>query len=83
MSTLIAVYRPGGRTQRCDARCYTAGVGTECDCICEGSNHSVGIERAVEQTRELMERWIAAARRNDPQILRVEIDLQANTVPLF
>lgn len=37
---------------RCDARCYEA-EGGECDCICGGRNHGVGLKRAVENNREL------------------------------
>lgn len=37
---------------RCDARCYMA-KGKDCHCICGGKNHGVGLEKAVENTKEL------------------------------
>ena len=41
-----------GPTQRCDARCYNA-KGGKCDCICTGRNHGAGIQKALENVREM------------------------------
>ncbi|SDH67276.1 hypothetical protein SAMN05421505_12027 [Sinosporangium album] len=83
MATMLAILRPGGRTQRCDARCYTARPDTECDCLCRGVNHGQGVRRAVVNTRRLVEEWVAVSLAKDPQHFRVEIDLEAQTEPLF
>lgn len=57
MTTLIAVYNSSGCVGRCDAKCYDA-QSPDCDCICNGRNHGVGRERAIEQTREQVEEWL-------------------------
>jgi hypothetical protein len=57
MTTLIAVYNSEGCVGRCDAKCYNA-QSLECDCICGGANHGAGIDKAVENTREMVENWI-------------------------
>lgn len=33
---------------RCDVRCWTA-TGPRCECVCNGANHGVGLERALER----------------------------------
>ena len=60
--TLIAVYKSGGDkgaacVGRCDARCYEASE-PHCDCICGGRNHGAGQQRAMDNTRDMCERWI-------------------------
>lgn len=47
MATLIHVRYGSGQTHRCDARCYDAKM-PNCQCICGGKNHGVGITKAVE-----------------------------------
>ena len=37
--------------RRCDARCYGA-KGDECNCVCGGENHGIGLELAVKNTKE-------------------------------
>ncbi|MCA1571075.1 MAG: hypothetical protein LC798_12280 [Chloroflexi bacterium] len=61
MTTLIGVYNSEGCVGRCDARCYDAKH-PDCDCICGGKNHGAGLNRAVENTRELASAWIEKAR---------------------
>ena len=51
MTTLIAVYTSDGCVGRCDAKCYNAEH-PECECICGGRNHGVGLSRALDNTRE-------------------------------
>ena len=59
MSTLIAVYNSDGCVGRCDAKCHDAHE-SDCDCICGGSNHGVGRERAIENTRTRARVWLEA-----------------------
>jgi hypothetical protein len=54
MATLIEVYNSYGCIGRCDARCYDAKE-PECKCICGGVNHGVGLKRAIEFSRELVD----------------------------
>lgn len=56
MTTLLSVGNSEG-TRRCDARCYDA-EGGQCDCVCGGKNHGVGLKRAVDNTREMGERML-------------------------
>jgi len=57
MTTLIAVGNSEGCYGRCDAKCYNASC-PECTCICNGANHGKGLEKAMEQTREMYEQWM-------------------------
>ena len=57
MTTLIAAYNSDGCVGRCDARCHQATT-PECDCICGGMNHSVGLRRAAANTQAMAETWI-------------------------
>lgn len=59
MTTLVSVHNSEGCVGRCDARCYEA-QGPDCDCVCGGKNHGAGLEKAMENTREWAEEWIAA-----------------------
>lgn len=51
--TLLEVGNSEG-ARRCDAKCYTA-EGAECDCICGGTNHGVGLEQAMRNTYSMVE----------------------------
>lgn len=53
MTTTIAVYNSEGCVGRCDATCHDA-TGAKCDCICGGKNHGAGLQKAVENNRELI-----------------------------
>ncbi len=59
MATLLTVGNSEGE-RRCDAKCYDA-EGGDCDCVCGGKNHGAGLQRALENTRELGERWLEQA----------------------
>ncbi|MGW0486170.1 hypothetical protein [Nonomuraea sp. NPDC003214] len=83
MATLLALSLPGGRVLRCDARCYLAANDTECDCICKGANHGVGLHTALIMTKRQLEQWIAAVREKDGDILHVEIGLEVQQMSLF
>ena len=60
MTALIAVYTGDGCAGRCDAKCYNAW-GPECRCICQGGNHGVGRQEAIDNTREQAESWLEHA----------------------
>lgn len=53
MTTVLAVYNSDGCVGRCDANCHDARSAT-CDCICGGKNHGAGLQKAVENNRELI-----------------------------
>ncbi len=57
MTTLIAIYGSEGCDGRCDARCYDA-KNHNCNCVCGGRNHGVGLEKAAENTREMVDQWV-------------------------
>jgi hypothetical protein len=64
--TLISAHNSEGEIGRCDAKCYGAEPGGDCDCICVGRNHAAGQEAAIENTRELAESWIDKAAAANP-----------------
>jgi hypothetical protein len=57
MSTLIYASDGDQCIGKCDATCYNA-TGPDCDCICGGRNHGVGLKQATENTREYAEEWM-------------------------
>jgi len=59
MTTLISYQSSSGDQGRCDAKCYNAKH-ENCTCICGGKNHGVGLDQAIDNTREMVEDWIAA-----------------------
>ncbi|MFG1977010.1 hypothetical protein ACGFJC_47425 [Nonomuraea fuscirosea] len=73
MATLLAITLPGGRVLRCDARCYLATPGSDCDCVCKSVNHAKGLQVALILTRKQVQRWIEAAHRRHSNIIDVEI----------
>lgn len=52
MTTLIQGYGALG-SRRCDAKCYAAEPGSDCDCICDGANHGRGMDKAIRITRRI------------------------------
>ncbi len=51
--------------RRCDAKCYNAKH-PSCDCVCGGKNHGAGLDRAMDNVREI---FLAAMPNNvDPEI---------------
>jgi len=50
---VLVRFEHGGRVRRCDARCYN-GESSRCTCVCGGINHGVGIQRALENSREAL-----------------------------
>ena len=65
MVTLIEFRNGRGVIGRCDAKCYTAQH-PDCDCICGGRNHGTGLQRDIENTRELAEGWLERCRAAHP-----------------
>lgn len=57
MACLIYASNSSGCTGKCDANCYEA-TGHECDCICGGMNHGVGLKRAIDNTSQYADEWI-------------------------
>lgn len=57
MTTLIAIYNVDGFVGQCDARCYNAKQ-PNCDCICQGKNHGVGIHAAAQNTLRETAAWL-------------------------
>ena len=54
MATLIKGSPGTGqkRQRNCNIQCYNA-KGETCLCVCQGKNHGVGLEKAIENTREM------------------------------
>ena len=75
MTTLIAAYNSNGCVGRCDAKCYLAQH-PECDCICGGKNHGVGLKMATDNTRELAEKWIKDWKLIYPETEKFEVPAQ-------
>jgi hypothetical protein len=82
MTTLIAVYNSEGCAGQCDAKCYNAW-GPECHCICQGANHGLGRQAAIDNTRELAESWLEQARADGQDITHAEMAIDAQHQPLF
>lgn len=82
MVTLISWQSSGGDAGRCDAKCYGAELPV-CDCICGGRNHGAGLEKALDQTRELADGWVAEARAGGQVIPWYEVPADVRTEPLF
>jgi len=71
MATLIIVSTAGGHKQRCGANCYNATT-PQCDCICGGLNHGVGLQQAQTNTQHHVRRIIERL-DNDPNIKNWQI----------
>jgi len=82
MVTLISYQSSGGDQGRCDAKCYDAHE-AECDCICGGRNHRVGLQQATDNTRELAQSWIDRAKANGQDVSHVQLALDVQHEPLF
>ena len=67
---------------RCDAKCYNA-TGEKCECICGGLNHGAGINKAVENTNELAERWMTEYQAKFDEPLEFEVMEKPVQLALF
>lgn len=64
--TLIT-YGNSETQRRCDAHCHDATTpACECECICGGANHGVGLAQAQENTRELADEWMTRWKKDHP-----------------
>ncbi len=69
MSTLIIKHRADGKKKgQCDSRCYNAKTPV-CICCCGGANHGIGLQKALEATKEIAE-----------QINAEQLELQGLTI---
>jgi hypothetical protein len=68
----MAIYTGDGCAGRCDAKCYNAWE-PECHCICQGGNHGVGRQEAIDNTRELAASWLERAQANRRDIAFAEL----------
>ena len=59
MATLIVISNPRAEIGRCNAKCYNAKT-TDCDCICGGMNHGVGLYQAARNTLVHAAEWLEA-----------------------
>jgi len=50
MTTVISAYNSSGCIGRCDAKCHVA-THPDCDCICGGANHGVGLKQAIQNNQ--------------------------------
>lgn len=64
MATLITVTNSSGVVGRCDAKCHEA-THPDCDCVCGGANHGVGLKQAMTNTRDMALDQIEAAHGED------------------
>lgn len=64
MTTLIAIYHEKELLGRCDARCYDA-TSPDCDCVCGGKNHGVGLQQAAQNTIADAAAWLDAQEQKD------------------
>ncbi len=75
MTTILTAGDSDG-TRRCDSRCYDAKR-DKCTCCCNGRNHGVGLQRALEKNHAFVEGMAYAASpegRNEP-ILAIQFGL--------
>lgn len=56
MFVVFEVRTDWGTQRRCDERCVN-GTRLACSCVCQGINHGVGYNQALENTRECYE-WL-------------------------
>lgn len=75
MATLISQHNSDGCVGRCDAKCYNA-KGRECDCICGGKNHGVGLKQAVENTVNLAETLVESATHKQLRFPPIQLPLE-------
>ena len=67
MPTLIIKHAAGKKDGQCDSRCYDAKT-THCICCCDGANHGVGLQKAIDNTREMSGELIEKTKGTDSTI---------------
>lgn len=84
MATLIAVYLGRMCVNRCDQKCYGARTPRDnCECICGGMNHAVGLVRAEANTRASSQDWVERSLAKGMEFDQVEVGVAAQMEPLF
>lgn len=76
MSCLIYASNGEHCIGKCDANCYNA-TGGKCDCICNGKNHGVGINKARENTAKHVDEWIELYKQKHS---KAEVTVNGNEV---
>jgi hypothetical protein len=82
MTALITVQNSDGVVGRCDAKCYDAKE-KGCTCVCGGQNHGAGKPQAVDNTRELADKWVQQARERGQDVTNARRDMETSQEPLF
>jgi len=81
--TLISAHNSDGCIGRCDAKCHDATTPAhECDCICGGRNHGVGLKKAKENTNELAEELMNQYKKKHPDA-KFELNSEFRQLELF
>lgn len=57
MTTVIAAYNSDGCIGRCDSKCHDA-MYPDCDCICGGKNHGVGLKQAIQNNQDVWDELV-------------------------
>jgi hypothetical protein len=93
MSALITAYDcNGNKIGSCDATCYNATKvkSQNCKCICRGSNHGAGYQKAIQNIHALNGEWlhhgvlrseISRFEVEEQLILRLDVSLPCKTSP--
>lgn len=81
-STLLALYLGRDLVGRCDVNCW-GGTDARCECLCNGLNHGIGLDAAVEQTRRMVDEWIMWHREQGMIFDGIELGIPVMIDPLF
>ena len=83
MSCLI--YACNGRGEcigKCDSNCYNAKT-PDCDCICHGANHGVGLKKARENITKHVDEWMERYKRQNKEVKTFGFDGDPKQIKLF
>lgn len=75
MATLITVGHSSGEQRRCDAKCYNA-TSPECDCVCGGTNHGIGLKAATANTEAIAKNLLKEYKEKYPDRKIEIVDVQ-------
>jgi hypothetical protein len=81
MPSLITLRDNGHAAASCTARCYNA-TSPVCDCICNGLNHGVGLQAAIERTRREGAKAVAAYVADHPFAARWRLRFHLPPIPV-
>lgn len=71
---LITKTDSSGHVRHCDEKCYNAHE-PECDCVCGGINHGIGLARAIANV-EIMRQSIPANELEETESVRSAYNTQ-------